>query len=78
MFALVLALAAQLAKAEDQAELLDSGGRSAAEVFGIVIGIALWAISLLFGIGYYIWKCKCYKCCVFCCGTSRAMKASTV
>jgi hypothetical protein len=78
MFGLVMALAVRLAKAEDHAELLDSGGRSSAEVFGIVIGIGIWSISLLFGIVYYIWKCKCYKCCLWCCGDSGAARASTV
>jgi hypothetical protein len=78
MLALVLVLAVKVAKADDQAELLDSGGRSSAEVFGIVIGIAIWSVSLLFGIGYYIWKCKCYKCCLWCCRDPIIAKLSSV
>jgi hypothetical protein len=62
MLVLVLTLMVQLARADDQAELL-AEGRSAAEVFGIIVGIGIWLFTLLFGIAYYIWKCQCYKCC---------------
>jgi hypothetical protein len=38
--------------------------RTPAEMFGIVMGIFIWAGTLLFAIIYYILKCECYSCCL--------------
>jgi hypothetical protein len=37
--------------------------RPGGETFGIVIGCGIWIGMFLFGIVYYVIKCRCTRCC---------------
>jgi hypothetical protein len=69
MFLLLLGLGASLRDAPARKQVRDAEDdeeetRSAGEVFGIVMGILIWAGTLLFAIVFYVWKCKCSSCCL--------------